>query len=442
MAVLDAARWLTSPPRSPDLTAQRPFGLRSNITLWAALSMSLLVFVPGAYLVPALRLRDAIAVSVAGGLAGAALLGAVAAVAAKSHRNTVGLLASTLGVPMGPAIAAMLLLRHVVWATFTLAFAANVAGHVPGLGGSRALWGVAFGALALALALLSPHMFVERWIGWFSVWVGVILALAVTLTGMTTYGVPILHDADGLGGWPTPAQGFDLIAAMPLLWLPVVADYAYNARSQRDAGIGAFAGSGVMTTWYAIVGVLWVFTVSARDVAGFMGALPIGAGAILIVVALQTNAVAANMYAASMAGGRFGYRWFRPALIAAGVVAGGLVVATDALGVEDAALLLTSIFLPLFAVVLVRAVVTGGPIAISWVAWAAGVLVYGWINPGDVAVWRDAMHFIVATVLRAPFPLGGELTQIPATAASFAAAACVYLALALPLRMRQGRRDG
>lgn len=435
MAVLDAARWLTSPPRSEELVEPRALGLRSHAALWAALSMSLLVFVPAAYLVPALRLRDAMLVAVAGSVAGAAMLGAIAAVAAKRHRNSVGLLASTLGVPAGPLIAAFLLVRHVVWAAFTLAFAANVASHVPGLGGSRALWGIAFGALALALALVPPRIFMERWIGWFSVWVGVVLVALVTLTGITTYGIPILHDADGLGGWPTQAQGFDLIAAMPLLWLPVVADYAYDARSQRDAGIGTFAGSGVMTAWYAIVGILWVFTVSTRDVAGFMSALPIGAAAILIVIALQANAVTANLYAASMAGGRFGYRWFRPALIAAGVLAGGFVAGTDALGVEDAALLLASIFLPLFAVVLARAVLPSAPSILSWLAWASGVLAYGWINPGGVTAWRDVMHFVFATLLGAPFPLGGDLTQVPATAVSFAAAAGVYLVLAWPLHL-------
>ena len=437
MAVLDAARWLSSPPRSDELVEPRALGMRSHVTLWAALSMSLLVFVPGAYLVPALPLRDAMLVAVAGSLAGAAMLGAVGAVSAKRRRNTVGLLSSTLGVPAGTLIATALLVRHVVWAVFTLAFAANVAAHVPGLGGSSVFWGIAFGALALALALLPPRVFMERWIGWFSVWVGVVLVALVTLTGITTYGIPILHDADGLGGWPTHAQGFDLIAAMPLLWLPVVADYAYDARSQRDAGIGAFAGSGVMTAWYAIVGILWVFTVSARDVAGFMSALPIGAAAILIVVALQANAVAANLYAASMAGGRFGYRWFRPALIAAGVLAGAFVAGTDALDIEDAALLLASIFLPLFAVVLARVALPAAPTALSWFAWAAGVLAYGWINPGDVTVWRDAMHFVFATLLDAPFPLGGELTRLPATAVSFAVAAGVYVALAWPLQWRR-----
>lgn len=437
MAIREAARWITSPPVAKELAEARPLTARHHVMLWGALSMSLLVFVPGAYLVPALRLRDALGVAVLGSAAGAAMLGGVAVVAARRRKNTVGLLSSTLGVPAGTLIASLLLVRHVVWATFTLAFAASVAAHVPGLGGPRALWGIALGAIALVLAMLSPRAFVERWIGWFAFWVGLLLVALITLTGFTTYHVPVLHDADGLGGWPTRAQGFDLIAAMPLLWLPVVADYAWDARSQRDAGVGAFAGSGVATAWYAVVGVLWVFTVSARDVAGFITALPIGAGGLLVVVALQSNAVAANVYAASQAGGRFGYRWFRPALVGAAIVAGAVVVARDALGVEDFAQLLATLFLPLFAVVLARSLVGDAPHALSWLAWVAGVLVYGWINPASVGPWHSALDTLFSTLLRAPFPLGGDQTPLPATAISFAVAFGGYTLLSLPWTLRR-----
>ena len=161
MAVHSAARWLTSPPRADAMIAPRELGLRDHTALWAALSMSLLVFVPGAYLVPALLLRDAIAVSIAGSVAGAAMLAAVASVAAKRRRNSVGLIASTLGVPSGPLVAALLLLRHMVWATFTLAFAANVAAHVPGLGGPSSplgsrVWCAGTGAGPAAAARVRP----------------------------------------------------------------------------------------------------------------------------------------------------------------------------------------------------------------------------------------------------------------------------------------------
>jgi len=430
MAIREAARWITSPPVAGEVAETRPLTARNYAMLWGALCMSLFAFVPGAYLVPALRLRDAILVAIVASLAGGAVLGAVAATAARRRQNTVGLLSSTLGVPAGGVVAVMLLLRHVIWATFTLAFAANVAGQVPGLGGGKALWGIVLGAIALALALLPPRTFVERWLGWFAFWIGLLLIALITLTGLTTYGIPVLHEADGMGGWPTHAQGFDLIAVLPLLWLPVVADYAAEARSPRDAFTGAFAGSGVMSAWYAVVGVLWVFTVSARDVGGFISSIPIGAGALIIVVALQSNAVAANVYSASLAGGRFGYRWFRPALFASAIAAGALVVATDALNVQDFAQLLASIFLPLFGVVLARAILAKGPQALSWLAWAAGIIMYGWINPGDFSPWHHAMNTVFSTVLHLPFPLGGDLTSLPATVIALAVAFGGYIAVA------------
>ncbi|HLB23497.1 MAG TPA: hypothetical protein VJP07_05340 [Dehalococcoidia bacterium] len=434
MAVRAITGWLETPPRPAAMTDERAPGPAGQAMLWGGLSMSLLAFVPGAYLVPALPLGEAIAIALLGSLAGAGLLAMVAGLAARQGKTTVGLLSTTLGMPAGTTLAALLLLRHTLWAIFALAFAARVAASVPSLGGSAGTWAVALGALALALALLPSRTFVQAWMGRFAFWVGLIVIALVTVTGIFTYGIPVLHDADGLGGWPTRAQGFDLIAALPLLWLPVVADYAKDARSPRSAAIGAWTGAGVMTAWYSIIGVLWVFTVSPRDVAGFITALPIGAGGLLVVIALESDAVAANLYGASMAGGRFGYRWFRPALLAAAIVAGAAVVATDALGIEDALQTLSMVFVPLFAAVVVRGVLKSVPRWAAWAAWGAGVAVYGWINPGDFAVWRDAMEFVFGTLLRAPFPLGDELTWLPATAASFAVSAAVCALAGLAAR--------
>jgi purine-cytosine permease-like protein len=439
MAVRDIAGWLESPPQAAAMTDERAPGAFGQAMLWAGLSMSILAFVPGAYLVPALGLREAILTAIAGSLAGGAMLAAVAWLAARQGKTSVGLLESTLGVPAGTVLAALLLLRHVLWAIFALAFAARVAESVPSLGGSAALWGVALGALALALALLPQRTFVRIWIGRFAFWVGFLLIALVTITGISSYGIPVLHDADGLGGWPNRAQGFDLIAALPLLWLPVVADYARDASSPRAAAVGTGVGAGVMTAWYSIIGLLWVFTVSASDVAGFITALPIGAAGILIVIALEPDAVAANLYAASMAGGRFGYRWFRPALLAAAIVTGAAVVATDALGIEDGLQALSTIFVPLFAAVLVRGWRTT-PYWAAWAAWALGALAYGWINPGDFAPWRDAMEFVFKTLLRAPFPLGDEITWLPASVAAFALAAAFCWAASIVAGDRAARR--
>jgi len=410
------------------LAAPRTYGAVTLAMLWGGLMMSMLAFVPGAYLVPALTLRDAVLVAAGGSVAGAGFLATVAAVAARRRQNTVGLISSVLGVPAGPFIALALFARHACWAMFMVAFASEVAAQVPALGGERWAWALALAAGGLALALLPPAVFVGRWMGWFAFWVGLLMIALITMTGISEYGVTVVHDADGLGGWPSRAQGFDLIAALPLLWVVVVADYAMDARSPRDAALGTGIGAGAMTAWYAVVGVLWVFTVSTRDVAGFITALPLGATALLIVVALEADAVAANLHAASQAGGRFGYRWFRPALVIAAIGAGAVAVGTDGLAVEDALITLAAITLPLMAVVVARAALGPAHVVAGWTGWLAGALAYGWINPGDYEPWRDAMDAIFGTVLRAPFPLGGETTPIPATIVSIAVAGAIYAA--------------
>ncbi len=432
MAVRELTRWVTAPPALASFGEATRLQARHYVLLWGGLSMSMLAFLPGAYLVPALSLRDAVLVALLGSAAGAAMLAIVAAVAVKRGQNTVGLLSSTLGVPAGTAIATFLLLRHVAWATFALAFATEAASHVPGAGDSAILWGIAFGAAGVALALLPAQTFVRRWMGRFAFWVGLLLIALITITGVFSYGIPVLHDADGMGGWPTVAQGFDLVAAMPLLWLPVVADYARDARSPRDAAGGALVGAGLMTAWFVIVGLLWVFTVNARDVAAFVTALPVGIGGLVVILALEADQVAANVHAASMAGGRFGYRYFRPALMAAGALAAVFVVTTNAMGVEDFALMLSNLFLPLFGVVVARHLIPEAPKAVAWAAWIAGVLAFGWIDPSTVGPWRDVMKVVYVGVLQAPFPLGGELTQVPATAASLAVAFGGYLLVSWP----------
>jgi hypothetical protein len=94
------------------------------------------------------------------------------------------------------------------------------------------------------------------------------------------------------------------------------------------------------------------------------------------------------------------------------------------------------------AVVLARLVTPQAHRAFAWIAWGFGLLVFGWINPGFWAPWRDLMHAVFATVLHAPFPLDGDVTPIPASVCSFAAAFALYAAAAYASRVVRGGRDG
>ncbi|MEY2862201.1 MAG: hypothetical protein RL392_2659, partial [Pseudomonadota bacterium] len=77
---------------SPLPLDQRSFGFRDHTSLWLSLGVGLLVMQIGAYLVPALGLRDALVVIVLGSTLGAGLLAWTAKVGCDSGLSSSGLM--------------------------------------------------------------------------------------------------------------------------------------------------------------------------------------------------------------------------------------------------------------------------------------------------------------------------------------------------------------
>ncbi|HEY2073406.1 MAG TPA: cytosine permease, partial [Gaiellaceae bacterium] len=125
-------------------------GLDSTL-LWGNLSVSLLVIVIGALLVPALSLRDALLAILVGAVAGNVLLGIAALIGADARVPGMVLLRAPLGrsgsyLPTGLNVA-----QNVGWSTFELIIIATAAGalsqhlfHWQG----KWLWTLVFGALS------------------------------------------------------------------------------------------------------------------------------------------------------------------------------------------------------------------------------------------------------------------------------------------------------
>src|SRR5262249_62133155 len=99
------------------------------------------------------------------------------------------------------------------------------------------LWRLVFGAVGLAPALLGPIGFVRRFVRKFAIW-----AVAASLVYLTYWilehgHVGRLWHAGGHGGsfW----LGVDLVIALTVSWIPLVADYTRFARTPRSAFVGA-----------------------------------------------------------------------------------------------------------------------------------------------------------------------------------------------------------
>src|SRR5437016_13617494 len=125
--------------------------------LWGNLSVSLLVIVLGAVLVPALSLRDALIAIVVGAVAGNLLLGLAGAIGADARVPGMVLLRAPLGRRGSYAPTLLNVAQNLGWSTFELIIistaAAALSQRVFGFD-ARWLWAAMFRAVLVGFSLL------------------------------------------------------------------------------------------------------------------------------------------------------------------------------------------------------------------------------------------------------------------------------------------------
>src|SRR6058998_2184535 len=105
----------------------RVLGLLDSFLLWGNLSVSLLVIVIGALLVPALSLRDALLAILVGAIAGNVLLALAALIGADGRVPGMVLLRAPLGKQGSYGPTALNVAQNVGWSTFELIIIATAA---------------------------------------------------------------------------------------------------------------------------------------------------------------------------------------------------------------------------------------------------------------------------------------------------------------------------
>ena len=161
------------------------------------------------------------------------------------------------------------------WAIFELLIIATaVAALSDELFGFRAqwLWTLLFGGVALALALLGPVGFVRRFVRKFAVW-AVLASLALPdLVGARRLRLRRLWDSEGEGGFSV-LEGVDLVVAITVSWIPLVADYTRFGRRPRERVLG-HRGRLLRSraSWLWVLGAVLFFSRDVTDPA----ALPVG----------------------------------------------------------------------------------------------------------------------------------------------------------------------
>src|SRR6266511_4302003 len=385
---------------------QRVLGFLDQAVLWGNLGISLLVLVAGALLVPALGLWQALAATVLGAAIGNALLGLAAVPAAETGVPTMVLYRAPPGLRGSLLPTGCNVVQNLGWATFELfviaAAATEVSERVLGFRG-RLLWVLVFGAITTVMAVAGPLTVIRRWLKRFAIWAVLASTGYLTWYALTRLDLGRLAARGGEGGLSFWA-GVDIAIALPISWVPLVADYARFGRSARASFWGTAVGYFLAQVWFFALGVLFVLGIGHGDVIAAVVAVPAGLGAMAVLVVDEADEVFANLYSTGVSLQNALPRLpGRPLVLVLGVLARWLAA----------------------------------------LVWLLGFLIYNWINPGTVAAWVSLLDGLFADLLHLPFPLSARLpwlgASIPAFAVSFLA--MLIVGRRRTRRARAGRHD-
>lgn len=420
----------------PVSESERTLSALDFAVLWGDLGIGLLVLVTGALLVPGLGFATAAVAIVLGSVIGVGLLAFVARIGAESGLPSMALFRPILGIKGSWAPSTLNVMQLIGWTAVELWAMSFVASIVSerffGFSG-RFFWLFFFGVVCTSLALWGPVGVTRIWMERFGVWVVGGISVIVTILVVADDGARAALSAPGTGGFPTFGGALDLVIAMPISWLPLVADYTRYARRPSGAFKGTFWGYLIANIWLYLLGAAIVLgTSSAPTPDGIaIGILALAGGSIagvLFLVGLvvgETDEAFANIYSGGVSLQNIFSRVDLKVLIGAIAVVGFLLAARfDMVLYEYFLFLIGSVFVPLFGVLMAYRLrgpiqVAGYAVGFRWravVPWAAGFLLYHWISPSPLEWWSGMVRGLVGT------PLGETYGWLSASLPSFALA--------------------
>ena len=430
--------------------------------LWGDLGIGLLVLVTGALLVPALGFSSAMAAILLGSLIGVTLLALVGAAGADRGLPSMVLLRSVLGVRGSWLPSALNALQMVGWTAvelWAMSFVADLVARRSFGISARPLWLAVAAVVCTGLALWGPVGVTRVWMERFGAWLIGGISVAVTVLLVAEGALEEALASSGAGGFPTFGPALDLVIAMPISWLPAVADYSRFATRPRAAFVGTFSGYFVANVWLYALGALLVLSAGAdpspAGVAGGILAVVGGsiAGGMFLLGLLvgETDEAFANIYSASVTLQNIFPRLPQRILSLAVAALGTALAAWLTMErYESFLFLIGSVFVPLFGVFIAVYFAsprrgTGRPVwegasgvrLTAVVAWLAGFLVYHWILPTGPGWWTG---FVVAIV---GDPLSERFVWLGASVPSLVVSGLLALAaLRLSSRRRLDRPAG
>ncbi len=345
---------------------ERVFGFSDHASLWFSLGVGLLVIQVGSYLMPAMSTQSAALAIVIGSVLGAGMLAWVAQMGADRGLSSAGLIEQTFGSGFAKLPIVLNVLQLLSWAAFELVIMRDGASAMlANATGLNAAWmpyaaTLFFGALLYALASGSMVSLVRRFVGRYGLPLVILSLLWLTFqfvmqAQMSPGGFSAFWSKAGDGSMSTIAA-IDLVMAMPVSWLPLVADYARYGKengTSRSALRGTWIGYAAANIWCYALGVL-VVSVAApgADLLATLLLTQFGLIALGLILVDEMDNAYGDVHSGAVSLNHLHQKRSLPAWGKVLAVVATLAAMTlNMHSLEPFLLLLSAIFVPLFGVI-------------------------------------------------------------------------------------------
>ncbi|NBY33611.1 MAG: allantoin permease [Betaproteobacteria bacterium] len=358
----------TQPPinsvLAPVAASERVFTGFSHTSLWFSLGVGLLVIQIGAYLVPAMGTQDALLAILLGSLLGSGLVAWVAKLGCDTGLSSAGLMHQVYGSGFAKLPIVLNVIQLVGWTSFELVIMRDgtlaMGEQHMGWSGNYLVMATVFWGSILTLLMASYMLgLVRNFVSRFG-----LPLVVMSLAWLTWQFLGVLQTQDVSAFWNRSgnnSMGFlsaiDLVIAMPVSWLPLVADYARHGKNSRTAMSATWLGYALANIWCYSLGVL-VVSVSSPD-SNLVSTLLLAQGGLLalgLILIDELDNAYGDVYSASLNSHSLFSRWSIKQwglLIAMGCTLLAIVLPMHSL--EPFLLMLSSVFIPLYGVILGRA---------------------------------------------------------------------------------------
>ena len=349
---------------SPVDPSQRVFTAYSHASLWFSLGVGLLVIQIGAYLAPAMGTQAALLAILIGSVLGSGLLAWVAKIGCDTGLTSAGLMHRVYGSGFAKLPVVLNIIQLIGWTSFELVIMRDgtlaMGAQQWGWSNSHAMLVTVFWGGILTLLMASSMLgLVRNVVSKFG-----LPLVVVSLAWLTWQFVGVLQTQDVAAFWHKPGlqtMGFlsaiDLVIAMPVSWLPLVADYARHGNNSRTAMKATWIAYALANIWCYALGFL-VVSVSAPDI-NMVNTLLLAQGGLLalgLILIDELDNAYGDVYSASLNSHSLFKSWnFKTLGLLIAVLCTALAIVLPMHGLEPFLLMLSSVFVPLYGVILGRA---------------------------------------------------------------------------------------